>query len=218
MDDPGADVTPVQIVIFAKAPVAGLAKTRLIGALGAAGAARLQRLLTAMAVASAVAAQCGAVHLWCAPDARHRFFRALQRRVPLQLHTQVDGDLGRRMLAAFEHHCPAGPVLLIGTDCPALGTGHLRRAALALTSGAEAVFVPVEDGGYALVGLRRPRAELFMDMPWSTDQVMPMTRSRAAAAGIVVQELDMLWDIDRPEDLLRFRALQAKATPPAPAG
>ncbi|MEO7854074.1 MAG: TIGR04282 family arsenosugar biosynthesis glycosyltransferase [Rubrivivax sp.] len=217
----------MQIVIFAKAPVAGLAKTRLIPILGAAGAARLQRSLTGMAVASAVAAQLGPVHLWCAPDGQHRFFRALQRRTGISLHTQVEGDLGRRMLAAFEHHCAAGPVLLIGTDCPALGPGHLRRAAQALMTGTEAVFVPVEDGGYALVGLRQPRARLFSNMSWSTDQVMSQTRNRASAAAIVVEELDMLWDIDRPDDLQRFQAWQAlramelqtaTATLRAPAG
>ncbi len=216
-------MTPVQIAILAKAPVAGLAKTRLIPALGAAGAARLQRQLTRRTLANALAAGVGPVHLWCSPDVGHRFFRALQRSAALSLHRQVKGDLGQRMLAAFEHHCPLGPVLLIGTDCPALGPQPLRDAAQALSPGIDAVFVPVEDGGYALVGLRQPRAELFAAMTWSTDRVMAETRQRTAAAGIVWREMPTLWDVDRPEDLARLQALDedpaaATATPRAPAG
>jgi hypothetical protein len=218
-------MTSVQIVILAKAPVPGLAKTRLIPALGAAGAARLQRWLTCHALVNALAAQLGPVHLWCTPDVRHRFFRALQRRAALTPHLQPDGDLGQRMLAAFEHHCPQGPVLLIGTDCPALGPASLRSAAMTLSQAdqrVDAVFVPVEDGGYALVGLHQPRAELFAGMTWSTDRVMAETRARGAAAGIVWREMPTLWDIDRPEDLARLQALRdelaaATAAPRAPA-
>ncbi len=212
---------PVQIVILAKAPVAGLAKTRLIPALGAVAAARLQRSLTRHTLANVLAARLGPVQVWCSPDVQHRFFRALQRSAAVQLHTQPAGDLGQRMLAAFARHCPHGPVLLVGTDCPALSAAVLRHAASVLSQGSDAVFVPVEDGGYALVGLRQPRAELFDGMVWSTERVMADTRERAAAAGIAWRELDTLWDVDRPEDLARLQAWRreaATAAPRAPAG
>lgn len=196
----------VQLAILAKAPIAGLAKTRLIPALGAAGAARLQRQFTCRAVQTARAAGLGAVTLWCAPDRHQRFFRALARRQPgLICLGQPEGDLGARMFSAFQWHCANGPTLLIGTDCPALQPAHLRAAAQALLSGSDAVFHPAEDGGYALIGLRQPQPALFEQMRWSTAEVMQASRERAAAQGLSLVELETLWDVDLPEDLPRLR-------------
>jgi rSAM/selenodomain-associated transferase 1 len=206
---PAEALRQVQLAVLAKAPVPGLAKTRLIPALGPQGAARLQRQLTLQALRTALTAGLGVVTLWCAPDARHRFFRALQRTAGLRCLAQPGGDLGERMHSAFRLHCAQGPLLLIGTDCPVLRPDHLRQAAQALIDGADAVLQPAEDGGYVLVGLRRPQPALFQGMTWSTDQVMAQTRQRAREAGLRLHELDMLWDLDRPEDLARWRGLQA---------
>ncbi len=203
----------VQIAIMAKAPIPGLAKTRLIPALGAAGAARLQRRLTRMTVACALDAQLGAVTLWCTPDCRHRFFRALQQTRGVDLRVQSGSDLGARMHNAFRLHCVQGPLLVVGTDCPVLRPGHLRAAAQALVAGDDAVFHPAEDGGYALVGLRAPQPALFADMPWSTPRVMPETRARAQAQGLRVREFETLWDVDLPAQLERLDALLAQAAP-----
>jgi len=208
---PEAALRTVQLALLAKAPVAGLAKTRLIPALGPQGAARLQRQLTCRALHAALAADLGTVTLWGAPDAHHRFFRALQRRTGVACLAQPEGDLGQRMHAAFERHCTHGPLLLLGTDCPPLSAEHLRRAALALLDGADAVFHPAEDGGYVLVGLRQPQPGLFVDMIWSTAQVMAQTRRRAQALGLRWQELETLWDVDLPADLKRCRAAAAPA-------
>jgi rSAM/selenodomain-associated transferase 1 len=198
---------PVHVAVFAKAPVAGTAKTRLIPALGARGAARLQRTLTRRALRTAVDARLGPVTLWCAPDARHRFFRALQRAAGVDCRAQPDGDLGQRMHAAFRWHCARGPVLLIGTDCPALTVAVLHAAARALRGGDDAVFLPAEDGGYVLIGLRRPRPALFEGVPWGTAGVMEQTRARLRAAGITWSEPAILWDVDVPADLARLHAL-----------
>lgn len=198
----------VQIAVLAKAPVPGLAKTRLIPALGAHGAARLQRRLTRIALETAGAARLGPVTLWCAPDARHRFFRALERATGVSCMSQPAGDLGDRMLFAFRAHCALGPLLLIGTDCPALQAAHLRKAARALNDGVDAVFYPAEDGGYAMVGLRQPRPELFESMHWGTPDVMSRTRARARSCGLRMREFETLWDVDEPADLARLRALK----------
>jgi rSAM/selenodomain-associated transferase 1 len=195
----------VQVAILAKAPIAGLAKTRLIPALGAAGAARLQRQFTRDTVRTARAAGLGPVTLWCTPDTRHRFFRALARFEGVRCLTQPSGDLGDRMHTAFRLHCVDGPTLLIGTDCPAMQPRHLREAAQALLAGRDAVFYPAEDGGYVLVGLRRPQPALFERMTWSTSDVMNDTRVRAHALGLGVREFDPLWDVDLPDDLARLR-------------
>ena len=116
---------------------------------------------------------------------------------------QVNGDLGARMLAALA--APGGPALVIGTDCPALSAGDLRAAADVL-HGADAVVFPAEDGGYVLIGTRRPEAALFADMAWSTPQVMDETRRRLRQAKLTWQEPVTLWDVDLPEDLDRLRA------------
>jgi rSAM/selenodomain-associated transferase 1 len=199
----------VQVAVLAKAPIPGLAKTRLAPALGEQGAARLQRELARLALRTAQDCGLGPVTLWCAPDARHRFFRALQRTVGVRCLVQSSGDLGERMHTAFRLHCAQGPLLLIGTDCPVLQPAHLHQAAVALLDGADAVFQPAEDGGYVLVGLRRPQPALFHGMRWSTDQVMAETRVRAREAGLRVHELHTLWDVDRPQDLARWRGGQA---------
>lgn len=204
--DPAADLRQVQVAVLAKAPMPGLAKTRLIPALGPQGAARLQRHLTRMAVQMALDTGIGPVTLWCAPQAQHRFFRALRQTSGVPCLVQASGDLGERMHTAFRLHCVQGPLLLIGTDCPPLTADHLRRAARALLDGADAVFHPAEDGGYVLVGLRQAQPALFRDIAWSTDVVMSQTRERALAAGLHLRELETLWDLDVPADLVRWRA------------
>lgn len=205
----------VQIAIMAKAPIPGLAKTRLIPALGSAGAARLQRRLTRMTLACALDARLGAVTIWCTPDSRHRFFRALRRTTGVDLLVQSSGDLGERMHTAFRLHCAQGPVLVVGTDCPVLRPEHLREAARALVAGDDAVFHPAEDGGYALVGLRAPQPALFVDMAWSTPSVMPVTRERAHTQGLRIREFATLWDVDLPDQLDRLNALLALPALPA---
>ena len=213
LDSRERDLRQVQVAVLAKAPIAGLAKTRLIPALGTRGAARLQRQLTGGAVRTALTAQLGPVTLWCTPDTRHRFFRALRRTTGVNCLVQASGDLGDRMHTAFRLHCAQGPLLLTGTDCPALKPVHLRIAARALLDGEDAVFFPAEDGGYVLVGLRIPQPALFAQMPWSTSEVMSETRSRAHAQGLRLRELETLWDVDVPTDLPRLSALMAGAAP-----
>jgi rSAM/selenodomain-associated transferase 1 len=96
-------------------------------------------------------------------------------------------------------------VLLVGSDCPGLRAAHLREALRALESH-DAVFIPAEDGGYVLVGLKRAAAAIFEGVAWGTPEVMAQTRARLAAAGLSSRELAALWDVDRPEDLERLEA------------
>ncbi len=196
-----------RIAVMAKAPVAGAAKTRLAPALGAVGAALLAARLLDHAVEQAVAAGLGAVTLWAAPDASHPAFVAARRRHGVTLAVQADGDLGERMAAAFDAafaESPA-PVLLIGSDAPALDAKVLRAAAAALVEH-PAVFVPALDGGYVLVGLRAAAPSLFDRLTWSTPQVMAETRKRLLAAGLRHAELPPLPDIDEPADLVHVPA------------
>lgn len=192
---------PTYTVVFAKAPVAGFAKTRLIPALGAQGAALLAQHLLAHAVAAAVQAQLGPVELCVTPKMDHAVFAQLRAEHGVALTLQGEGDLGARMdralTRALVNH---RQVVLIGTDAPALGSDMLRSASEALKT-ADAVFVPALDGGYVLVGLRAPAPELFKNMVWSTATVMQETRERALVCGMCVVELAAVADIDEPSDL-----------------
>lgn len=88
--------------------------------------------------------------------------------------------------------------------CPALTPDHLRDCAESLCDGIDAAVIPAEDGGYVLLGTRRPHAHLFADMPWGTALVMGETRSRLARLSLAWREPARLWDLDRPEDLARL--------------
>ncbi len=198
--------TACHIAVFAKAPLPGLAKTRLAPALGPAGAAALAERLLNHAVAQAVAAGLGPVTVWATPDATHPAFARLRALHGVKLAVQGSGDLGARMAATFAHTLAADattPLLLMGSDAPALTAARLRQAAAALR-GSPAVFVPALDGGYALVGLRAPVPSLFSGMVWSTPQVMADTRARLAAAGVAHSELPAVADIDEPADLVHL--------------
>jgi rSAM/selenodomain-associated transferase 1 len=188
----------IAIAVLAKAPLPGFAKTRLIPALGAEGAALLQARLVEHAVATACAARIGPVTLWGAPDESHPLFQAIGARLGVALARQDGGDLGERMLAAVA--AADMPVLVIGTDCPALTADHLR-------GGADAAIIPAEDGGYALIGLRAPARTLFSEMHWSVPSVMEETRRRLRDLGMTWQEPVTLWDLDLPEDIERLRQI-----------
>ena len=194
------------VAVFARAPVPGQAKTRLIPVLGAAGAAGLQAALIRRAVATATAAAVGPVSLWCAPDCAHPVFTGCGDEFGIELVPQHGPDLGARMRHAFEVLCARQPALLIGADCPALTAAALHAAAAALRDGDDAVFIPAEDGGYVLVGLARPLAPLFDDIAWGSDRVMAQSRDRMRGAGVRWRELASSWDVDRPEDFARLAA------------
>jgi rSAM/selenodomain-associated transferase 1 len=193
---------PLAIAVLARAPVPGAAKTRLIPRLGPEGAAALHARLVRHSLQTACAARLGPVTLWCAPNVSHPFFAACAAEFDVVLRPQPDGDLGARMHAAFVAH---GPALLIGTDCPVITPNMLRACAAALTDH-DAVFLPAEDGGYGLVGLKRPEPSLFDDMDWGTDTVMDETRRRLAALSLTWAEPATIWDVDRPGDLDRLAA------------
>ena len=208
------DPPPTTLIVLAKAPQAGLAKTRLIPALGAAGAAALAERLLDDAMDRALAAKLGPVLLCGTPDLLHPAFTRHAARPGVALALQVGVGLGERMhhalLSVLAAPLPNQPsashqALLIGTDCPALCATLLRQAAATLAT-TDVVLVPALDGGYALIGMRRPAPSLFSGMVWSTPQVLAHTRQRLAAAGLRHAELPAVPDIDEPADLAHLPA------------
>jgi glycosyltransferase A (GT-A) superfamily protein (DUF2064 family) len=182
--------TRTSVLVFAREARPGRVKTRLIPLLGAEGAARLHARLVARTLAVARDAGIGPVELW-------------------STRRQRGADLGARMHDAFQRSLRrAAGVVLIGTDCPVLRARDLRRAARWLAGGAEAVFAPAEDGGYALIALRRVSPALFAGVDWGGPRVMAQTRQRLAALGWRWRELPEVWDVDRPGDVARLRRLR----------
>jgi uncharacterized protein len=194
---------PVAVAVLAKAPLPGFAKTRLIPVLGAEGAALLQARLVERAVATACAARLGPVTLWAAPDESHPLFQAIGAHFGIALARQDNGDLGARMLTAMA--AANMPTLVIGTDCPALTSDHLRAAAGVLAVESDAVIIPAEDGGYVLIGMRIPARAVFSDMRWGAPSILDETRRRLKELGLTWREPVALWDLDLPEDLARLR-------------
>jgi uncharacterized protein len=193
----------VGIAVFAKAPLAGVAKTRLIPCLGPKGAADLQRRMIERTVEIALHSRLGLVSLWCTPNCENELFSRLRENDAIELHAQTGSDLGARMLNAFDLLTPGYPLIVIGTDCPVLESRLLNDCASLLRRGYDAVFLPAEDGGYALVGAAKPWPDLFRDIPWGTNLVMQETRQRALQLGLQISEPLVVWDIDTPEDYQR---------------
>lgn len=210
-------MTATRIVIIAKAPVAGFAKTRLIPALGAQAAAKLAKRLLLHTVATAFASKLDAVELCATPDP----FEGTCRRTTenptesptesvwqnlglpegIEWSAQGEGDLGARMArATLRCTNRSESILLIGTDCPALTVAVLRSAAQALLDH-DAVIVPTHDGGYALLGLNQFDASLFDGIPWSTAHVAALTLVQMKRLGWSVKTLATQHDIDEPADL-----------------
>lgn len=197
-----------RILVFAKAPVAGAVKTRLAPALGPEGAARLQARLVRRTVARVSACGLAPFELHVAPDGRHPLFRSLAG-TGVTLVAQQGRDLGGRMHAALAAALGSAEfAILIGTDCPALDRAYLALACDALAQGHPAVLGPAEDGGYVLIGLRRPAPTLFAGIDWGGPQVLAQTRRRLADLGWAAVELPTLWDLDRPADLQRLGAAE----------
>ena len=191
--------------MFAKAPIPGQVKTRLIPTIGAEAAAALHEKLVLHSLSIAVKAGVGPVDLWCAPSPKHPFFVQCAKEFQVDLHTQLEGDLGQRMAHAFRKTMRISThVLLMGTDSPSLSRLGLRKAKAVLEQDYNAVIIPVEDGGYVLLGLCDYSPELFSGVSWGTELVLEQTRSCLRDLGWRWYELPKRWDLDRPEDLRRL--------------
>lgn len=191
------------VLVFAKSPVPGQVKTRLLPGLSARQAAALYARMLAHAVATAVASELGPVILHAHPDDRCPRLRAVARRHGIRITAQSGPDLGARMQHALHAALQYHPrVLLIGSDCPALQPTTLREADRMLRDDpAPVVLTPAVDGGYVLVGGRELCPAMFQDMPWGTAGVMALTRERLRDAGCAWRELAPLRDVDRVQDL-----------------
>ena len=195
-----------RILVFARAPVPGRCKTRLIPALGTIGAARLHRRLVLRTVAAAHATGV-AVELWCTPDARHPLFQACRRNFGSRLRRQPPGDLGRKMAWALTRVLYEGAetVVLVGTDCPSLHASDLNQALSRLKQGSDCVLQGSTDGGYVLIGARRIPRRALAGIAWSSGHEGAQTRRRLRRFNLTCAELEPRTDVDTPADYRRLR-------------
>jgi rSAM/selenodomain-associated transferase 1 len=192
-----------RLIIFTRYPEPGKTKTRLIPALGPEGAADLHRQMTDhtltwarqlknnSAISLEVRYEGGderLVRQWLGPD--------------IPCCPQENGDLGERMAHAFQGAFSAGMarIIIVGTDVPGL-TGNLTRTAFDALLENDVVLGPAKDGGYYLIGLRKPVPQLFAGIPWGSGEVLPKTLRIAADLNFRVFLLEPLADVDLPEDL-----------------
>lgn len=193
------------ILIFAKAPVAGQVKTRLVPSITAEQAASLHQELTRDRLRICTRARLCDVQLWCGTDTEHPFFVDCRQRYGVQLYAQEGGDLGERMSAALNHMLGRyGKVIIIGTDAPALEIDTINAAVNELER-RDIVLVPAEDGGYVLLAASKYQDGLLASVPWGTENVLASTMRNIEHLGLTCSLLGECWDVDRPEDLERYR-------------
>ena len=196
------------LIVFARSPIPGEVKTRLIPALGVEGAAALHRRLMLDTLRRARAAQGARVELWIAGERHHSFLRSCTEQFQVPLYGQHGADLGQRMGSALAdvlgRSDTTGRCVLIGSDCPAQSVQDLERAARALDTH-DVVVQPSQDGGYVLIGLRDPHPELFEAIAWGSGQVLEQTRQRAASRGLALHSLRTVPDLDTVADLQQAR-------------
>lgn len=188
--------------LFAKQPLPGQVKTRLTPPLSADQACQLYRI--ALQETVALLRSAGVTLVICYAGRRDWFSAAFPG---LPLLAQVGDDLGARMSNAVQALFAAGggPVLLAGSDSPDLPLALVEQVLVRLQETDVAV-VPCHDGGYALVGMRRPTTEVFDGIPWSTSRVLEATRQRGRELGLTCHETACWDDLDELADLRRLVA------------
>lgn len=202
------------LFIMTRFPEPGCTKTRLIPALGADGAAQLQRQMTEYLLArfQPLRPVCQLrLEVHFAGGSARQMAQWLGDRV--HLRPQAAGNLGQRISHAFEQGFATGleRILMVGSDCPGIGKDQIVRS-LDQLDRHDLVIGPAEDGGYYLIGLKAPQPELFEAISWGQSCVFAETMAIAERRRLSVALLDPLPDIDRPEDLPLWEAYSGSAS------
>jgi rSAM/selenodomain-associated transferase 2/rSAM/selenodomain-associated transferase 1 len=205
-----------RLIIFTRYPRPGKAKTRLIPALGAEGAATLQRQMTEHTLTQVKNLDPAiSVEIWFADAPSEQGQMQDWLGTEWVYRSQGEGDLGDRLITASQTAFAADMerVIIIGTDCPGLDADRLTQAFQALQDH-DLVLGDATDGGYYLIGLRRSLPELFKGIDWGTSAVRQQTVAIANQLGLTVTHLPALSDIDYPEDLPVWQAVLKAQRPP----
>ncbi len=194
------------LLVFLKAPRAGQVKTRLAAGLGTDGPERAtaiyRRLVEATVAETRRMADVGTHVILCVEPRDALSEVAVWLGDDPIVAAQAPGDLGARMATAMRDAFAAGAsrVVVVGSDCPGFRAHHAALAFRALDDH-DLVIGPARDGGYWLIGARDGVPPVFSDVPWSTPEVFAVTRAHASEAGLTVDLLETLADVDTVEDL-----------------
>jgi len=196
------------LLIMAKQPLPGLAKTRIGATFGNAYAARLAEQLLHYTLAKTQKfhdeMDFSIQSILCVAPQINDYFESLAAKFGAGLITQTEGDLGARMQAAAHYALAhASHVIIIGTDCPALSSRHISQARKALNQ-VDVYLQPAHDGGYVLVALKADVPNVFNAKPWSTPELLATTIAALSKAGISYALGEHLNDIDEANDLVHL--------------
>jgi hypothetical protein len=203
---------------MAKAPAPGQVKSRLCPPLTFDQAASLARCFLLDTLVTVRGAAGATAYLAYTPDDARDEFRELAGE-GIALLPQEGQDLGERMHGLSRRLLAAGhsAVVILGTDSPTLPAAVLASAIAHATRGRrDLVLGPSEDGGYYLIGMRRPLPDLFAGMPWGTAAVLAETQERARRLGLQTELLSPWFDVDTPPDLARLHE-ELQRDPSSPA-
>ncbi|MEE8057625.1 MAG: TIGR04282 family arsenosugar biosynthesis glycosyltransferase [Pseudomonadales bacterium] len=204
-----------RVLVFAKAPVLGEVKTRLQPWVDQAQSVLIHRAMVKHTmnrlVDSMAAAVVDTIELWA--GSTHPWWQELAKEYGVAVFQQQGSALGERMCNAGSDALQrSSSVLIIGTDCPYITLDYLRRALVVLEEN-DCVLGPAEDGGYVLIGLKQAQPDIFAGVNWGSEKVLDQTRARLQQLRLAWGELEVLSDIDRPEDLQKlFSVMPALAS------
>lgn len=196
-----------KLLIFTKSPVLGEVKTRLQPDYSPEESLKIHKSLMLKTLELTKKLDGIDIELCCAPDRNSMFFLGCENNFPIQLTNQQGADLGEKMAFSFSVALQTYEyVVVIGTDCPDIDEGYLQQAFDALSE-VDAVIGPAADGGYVLLGLKQFSPEIFKDISWGKDSVFKQTQDALNDLGWSLHKLETKYDIDRPEDLHRYKYL-----------
>jgi len=197
-----------QLIVFIKAPQPGKCKTRLIPYMSAEQASEFYKELVINCLDKATTLEHTDIAIYTYPDINHPYIKALGERYPVSLKLQSGSDLGERMHHAIQQSLQEyEKCILIGTDCPVLDTRYIDKAFKALDQH-DMVLGPAKDGGYVLIGATKIEPSLFNNIKWGTNTVLQQSLNNNEAAAYKTHLLSTLWDIDTPEDYIKYQSLQ----------
>lgn len=196
------------LVIMAKQPLPGMAKTRIGATLGNDYAATLaeQFLHYTLVKAQRLNDELDfhVQPILCVSPQINRYFKSLATHFSTGLIAQTEGDLGARMQSATNYALSqASHVIIIGTDCPALNAHHIHQARKALDH-VDVYLQPAQDGGYVLIAFKENLSCLFKNKPWSTPELLETTLAELTHVGMSYELGDYLNDIDEADDLVHL--------------
>jgi rSAM/selenodomain-associated transferase 1 len=219
VDSRALNIQRIEWIVLTKAPVPGLVKTRLIPELGEQAACdlylqllkRLELSLKRVLASGLPEAESSHVALWIAGDAGHEAFKSWASISTFYQQPTMEGlaeaDLGYRMAVAVKSALSRGCIpVLIGVDVPDLDEAYLQNCMKQLETN-DLVISPAEDGGYGLLGMKQFYSELFTNKQWGGDSVFSSTKSDIDKLSIDAGYLPIVWDVDEPADVKRFRLL-----------